>query len=66
MAWSPAPAAVNQTLAAFLVTRPPIAFIGGRLDDQDWHPLFALDVGEPLGQALCQETTDGVFSRRWT
>lgn len=64
MAWSAGTA--NQTLAAFLITRPPIAFLGGRLDDHDWHPLFALDVGEPLDQALCQETNAGVFSRRWT
>lgn len=65
MAWSTGTA--NQTLAAFLITRPPIAFIGGRLDDHDWHPLFDLDVGEPLKQqALCQEISRGVFSRHWT
>lgn len=64
MAWNAD--AANQTLAAFLVTRPPIAFLGGRLDDKDWDPLFALDVGEPLDQALCWETAAGVFVRRWT
>lgn len=64
MAWDTR--AANQTLAAFLITRPPIAFLGGRLDDHDWNPLFALDVGEPLDQALCQETDSRVFSRRWT
>ena len=64
MAWNAA--AANATLAAFLVTRPPIAFLGGRLDDRDWHPLFALDVGEPADGALCRETAGGVFSRRWS
>ena len=64
MGWSAS--TPNQTVAAFLIARPPIAFIGGRLDDHDWHPLFDLDVGEPLERALCQETSDGVFSRRWT
>ena len=64
MAWDTS--AANQTLAAFLITRPPIAFLGGRLDDRDWSPLFALDVGEPLEQAVCQEAGPGVFSRRWT
>ena len=65
MAWSTgALNQFNQTLAAFLITRPPIAFLGGRLDDHDWHQLFGLDVGEPLGQ--CQEVTEGIFTRRWT
>jgi hypothetical protein len=50
--------------------RSPYAFIGGRglRDSQpgDWHPLFGLDVGHPLG--LCAETAPGsqVFERRWS
>ena len=65
MAWDPSAAAVhNQTLAAFLVARPPVAFLGGRLHDADWSPLFALDVGVPLG--LCEEGPPGVFSRAWS
>ena len=54
----------NQTIAAFLIARPPVAFLGGRLRDADWSPLFALDVGVPLG--LCQEGLPGVFSRKWS
>ena len=65
MAWDPSAVADhNQTLAAFLVTRPPVAFLGGRLRDADWSPLFSLDVGVPLG--LCDEGPAGVFSRRWS
>jgi hypothetical protein len=55
----------NQTVAAFLVTRPPVAFLGDRFPtDASWSPLFALDVGEPT--ALCAEGPPGVFSRAWT
>eukprot|EP00040_Diaphanoeca_grandis_P039805 m.5018 g.5018 ORF g.5018 m.5018 type:complete len:391 (-) comp3944_c0_seq1:269-1441(-) len=55
----------NQTLAAFLITRGPYAFIGSRsLRDHNWHPLFATDVGEPLG--LCSETAKNVFRRVWS
>jgi hypothetical protein len=44
----------EQTLASFLVVRGPYAFIGSRgLRDNQWHPLFGTDVGEPLG--LCYE-----------
>jgi hypothetical protein len=60
MAWNGA----NTTLAAFLVTRPPIAFIGERLSDDNWSPLFALDVGAPEG--LCAEGPAGVFTRSWS
>jgi len=55
---------LNQTIAAFLVTRPPIAFLGSRWQDSSWNPLFNMDVGEPTG--LCSETTPGVFERVWT
>ena len=85
MRWDAAEA--NTTLAAFLIARPPLAYLvsratisaiacqhprpvsrgqGGRLSDADWHPLFALDVGEPAGGAVCAEQPSGVFSRRYT
>ena len=54
----------NQTIAAFLVTRPPFAFIGASYSLKDWAPLFGLDVGEPLG--LCAESPAGLFSRKWS
>lgn len=49
----------NQTIAAFLVTRPPIAYLGTSygLSDATWNPLFAMDVGVPLG--LCTEDSNG-------
>jgi hypothetical protein len=55
---------LNQSLAAFLVTRPPVAFFGSRWQDDGWDPLFDLDVGEPTG--LCVEQSPGVFARSWT
>ena len=57
---------LNQTIAAFLITRPPVALLGSRWQDASWSPLFELDAGLP--QALCEEspTTPGVFSRRWS
>jgi hypothetical protein len=56
-----------QTMAAFLITRPPVAFIGSymlRDTDADWSDLFTLDVGEPLGG--CGEIKHGVFERKWS
>lgn len=55
---------INQSLAAFLITRPPVAFFGSRWQDDQWDPLFNLDTGEPTG--LCVEGPVGVFSRTWT
>ena len=55
---------LNQTIAAFLVSRPAIAFLGSRWQDASWSPLFNMDVGEPVG--LCQEGPVGVFTRQWT
>lgn len=56
----------NQTVAAFLITRPPLAFLGTSygLNDASYSPLFTLDVGVPLG--LCEENPSGVFSRVWS
>jgi len=56
----------NQTVAAFLITRPPIAFIGWgwESDDKKWNDIFLLQAGEPKG--LCAEVAAGVFERVWT
>lgn len=56
----------NATLAAFLVARSPLAFIGfgQNSGDSNWSPLFELDVGTPMG--LCGEGPTGVFSRTWS
>ncbi len=56
----------NATLAAFLVARSPMAYIGFQQNsgDSSWSPLFELDVGAPLG--LCAEGPEGVFSRAWS
>ena len=56
----------NQSVASFLITRPPIAFLGfsWESDDRDWDNNFLLQAGEPQG--LCVEGPDGVFSRKWS
>jgi len=56
----------NQTIAAFLIVRPPYGWIGWgwESDNKDWDPIFRLQVGEPMG--LCQESPTGVFSRTWS
>ena len=53
-----------QTMAAFLITRPPVAFIGSYMLRSVDYDEFSLDVGEPLG--LCEEVEDGVFKRKWS
>jgi hypothetical protein len=62
------PANANQTVAAFLVSRPPHAYLGWgwESDDKQWNDIFYLQVGTPLG--LCSEDsqTPGVFSRVYT
>jgi hypothetical protein len=65
MAFSPG-AAANQSVAAFLVVRPPTAYLGfgWYSDDSSWDRLFLLDAGEPT--ALCVEAPANVFSRAWT
>ena len=56
----------TQTLAAFLIVRSPLAFVGTSylLTDSIWNPLFGMDVGVPQG--LCQEKSARVFSRVWS
>jgi hypothetical protein len=61
--------ATNQSIAAFLITRPPVAFIGWGWESgftyDKWSDLFLLQPGTP--QALCEEgPAAGVFSRRWS
>ena len=62
------PVNANATIAAFLITRPPYAYIGysWESDDRMFSPLFYLDVGEPAGGALCSEGPTGVFQRPYT
>ena len=57
---------VNQSIASFLVTRPPIGFIGfgWESDMKDWISEFLWQVGEP--STLCAEGPSGVFKRTWT
>ena len=56
----------NQSVAAFLIIRPPVAFFGFgyESDDRHWHNIFLLQPGTPTD--LCQEQPPGVFSRQWT
>ena len=57
---------VNQSVAAFLVARPPIAFIGDgwESDDATWNDIYLLQPGEPVG--LCAEPKPGIFTREWS
>jgi hypothetical protein len=59
-------AAANQSVAAFLIVRPQNGYLGygWYSNDDDWDPLFLLQVGSPL--ALCAEGPAGVFTRAWT
>ena len=57
----------NTTMAAFLIGRGPVAYIGygwngGPLPP--WDPLFDMQVGVPQG--LCTSPAQGVFSRAWS
>ena len=58
--------AANQSVAAFLIVRPPNGYLGSGWysNDQDWSSLFLLQPGVPT--ALCAEAPPGVFSRRWS
>ena len=65
LSWNTTVTNHEQILAAFLVTRGPYAVLGNYfMHDEDFDPLFALDVGTP--QELCQEKSSNVFSRRWS
>lgn len=59
-------AAANQSIAAFLIVRPPNGYLGWGWysNDENWSPLFLLQPGIPLG--LCAEGPVGVFSRNWS
>ncbi len=61
-------AADNATVAAFLITRPPIGFIGWgwESDDRKWPQsnIFLLQPGVPQGN--CKSDGDGKFSREWS
>jgi hypothetical protein len=56
----------NQSVAAFLIVRPPIAFFGWgwESDDRMWHDIFLLQVGTPTG--TCQSNGHGVYTRDFT
>ena len=60
----------NQTVAAFLISRPPYAYLGWgwESDDGQWNDIFYLQVGEPLagGAGLCTEGPAGVFTRAYS
>lgn len=60
------PADVNATVAAFLIVRPPHAYLGWswESDDSKWDPIFLLQAGTPT--SLCTTTAPGVFERQWT
>ena len=59
-------AADNQTIAAFLIARPPIGFIGygWESDDKNWRDIFLLQAGTPTG--LCVSEAAGVWTRQWS
>ena len=55
---------INQSIASFLVTRPPIAYLGfgWESDQRQWNPAFRWAVGEPTPSgALCVESPTNVF-----
>jgi hypothetical protein len=56
----------NQSLAAFLIVRPPNGYLGWGWysNDANWDQLFLLQPGTPTG--LCSEGPAGVFSRGWS
>lgn len=66
-----APGDKLPVLAAFLIGRGPYAYIGfawtggGSIHLPPWDPIWdEYDVGVPTG--LCQEESQGVFSRQWS
>jgi hypothetical protein len=60
---------INQSIASFLIVRPPIAFLGNgwESDQRSWRSEFLWDVGAPApAGAICAESPANVFSRSWT
>lgn len=59
-------AAANQSVASFLIVRPPNAYLGWGWysDDAKWEDVFLLQAGMPEG--LCVEGPTGTFSRAWS
>ena len=55
-----------QSIAAFLIVRGPIAFLGFGWESgqKQWDSAFANEVGTPTG--LCAEKQPGVFERQWS
>jgi hypothetical protein len=55
-----------QSVAGFLIIRPPIAYLGfgWESDNRNWDPIFLTQVGEP--SSYCTQTSPGVFERSWT
>eukprot|EP01047_Picozoa_sp_COSAG01_P039756 COSAG01_NODE_3303_length_6294_cov_3.018402_5_plen_701_part_00 len=56
----------NQSVAAFLISRPPVGYFGYGWEGKNpsWHPIFLLQPGEPMGP--CTERVAGVFERQWS
>ena len=55
------------SVAAFLIVRPPIAFLGNGFNGGSvptWDPIFLTDVGAPTGQ--CYQLPAGPFTRAWS
>lgn len=69
-------ASANQSVAAFLIARTEIAFLGfgWESDMRMWNEAFLLDVGEPQGGCMQEDVpaadrpggTTKVFSRMWS
>jgi Hypothetical glycosyl hydrolase family 15 len=57
---------VNQSIASFLIVRPPIGYLGygWESDMKNWKSEFLWQVGEPLNN--CSQPSSGVFTRDWT
>jgi hypothetical protein len=55
-----------QSVAGFLIIRPPIAYLGfgWESDNRNWDPIFLTQIGEP--SSYCAQTSPGVFERSWT
>lgn len=57
----------NETLAAFLIGRGPVAYLGWGWNGGPlprWDAAFDMQVGTPLG--LCSSASAGVFTRAWS